>query len=162
MAHDQAETDTPAGAPVLPPCRQHAQCQLPRFQGRDAALQETLWRCLQHNDILQSWCKSYFFITVTRCLICVLFYLYRIVTIAQCGTQCGTRILFHLYTYCLVAQFTCNCHLYTSLSMSSMYGASENCLKDLTNRMNARMILITLTRHPPKLFIPSLDSQSDR
>ena len=62
----------------------------------------------------------------------------------------------------LFARFTCICHLYTSLSLSSMYGASENCLKGLTNRMNARMILITLTRHPPKLFIPSLDSQSDR
>ena len=46
--------------------------------------------------------------------------------------------------------------------MSSMYGASENCLKGLTNRMNARMILIALTRHPPKLFILSLDSHSDR
>ena len=92
----------------------------------------------------------------------VLFYLFLIVTIAQCGTQCGTRILFHLYTYFLVARFTCICHLYTSLSMPSMYGASENCLKGLTNRMNARMILITLTQHPPKLFILSLDSQSDR
>ena len=46
--------------------------------------------------------------------------------------------------------------------MSSINGASENCLKGLTNRMNARMILITLTRHPPKLFILSLDSESDR
>ena len=52
-----------------------------------------------------------FICIVSRCLISVFFYLYSIVTIAQCRTQCGTHILFHLYTYCLVAQFTCICLL---------------------------------------------------
>ena len=46
--------------------------------------------------------------------------------------------------------------------MSSVYGASENCLKGLTNRMDAHDFNYINPSTRKKLFILSLDSQSDR